>query len=253
MEDLKRYIFPAIVALLLHGFSVNFKLPNHSTMTSVERAIPIQIEINTFSPKSVISQKQEEQENIELIPKALSQPQKASEKKIITPPTITPKEQKKVIIKPDRTKKEEVIKKKNEDIDHQKAHIENWQKNIVETPPGDVVGKNVKNEPQDKLHQDKKSTVAMNKMAMPMYQQNKHPSFPMIARRRGYEGKVLLDVLVDVKGLVADLKIKHSSGHLSLDRAALHAVKSWVFIPASEGDRPFAMWVEVPIDFQLKE
>ena len=61
-----------------------------------------------------------------------------------------------------------------------------------------------------------------------------------------------MNVLVDAEGMVSEIKIKHSSGHLSLDRAALQSVKSWLFTPATEGGRRMAMWVDVPVTFQLK-
>ena len=73
-----------------------------------------------------------------------------------------------------------------------------------------------------------------------------------MAKRRGYEGEILLNVLVNSKGMVSEIKIKHSSGHLSLDTAALETVKNWLFTPATEGGRPVAMWVNVPIEFRLK-
>jgi len=85
-----------------------------------------------------------------------------------------------------------------------------------------------------------------------MYRENKHPPYPVMARRRGYEGKILLDVLVNSRGLVSDIKIKHSSGHQSLDTAAVETVKNWLFTPASEGGRPVSMWIDVPIEFELK-
>jgi len=85
-----------------------------------------------------------------------------------------------------------------------------------------------------------------------MYRQNKQPAYPLMAKRRGYEGVTLLNVLVDASGMVSEIKIKTSSGHFSLDSAALETVKNWLFTPATEDGRPVAMWVDVPIEFQLK-
>jgi protein TonB len=63
---------------------------------------------------------------------------------------------------------------------------------------------------------------------------------------------VLLNVLVDGEGRVAELHVKNSSGHSSLDRAAVRAVKGWLFTPGLAGGQSVPMWVDVPIIFQLK-
>ena len=88
--------------------------------------------------------------------------------------------------------------------------------------------------------------------AMPRYSENPPPPYPSIARRRGYEGVVMLSVKVLADGSVGELRIKETSGHLMLDRAAAKAVKKWKFKPAFREDVPVSMWVEVPIRFVIK-
>ena len=88
--------------------------------------------------------------------------------------------------------------------------------------------------------------------AFPEYQKNPAPRYPSIARRKGHEGIVLIDVLVDRDGLVKEVKIAQSSGHRILDRAALKSVKKWVFVPGKKGDQTIDMWVSVPIRFALQ-
>jgi periplasmic protein TonB len=88
--------------------------------------------------------------------------------------------------------------------------------------------------------------------AVPLYRKNPPPRYPRLARRRGYQGVVVLDVLVDREGRVRDLQIATSSGHRSLDRAALASVKGWSFEPGRRGSNPVKMWVRVPIRFQLE-
>jgi protein TonB len=96
---------------------------------------------------------------------------------------------------------------------------------------------------------DKQGTT---KQAVPLYLKNPPPDYPLVARRRGYEGRVVLDVLVDREGRVRDLSVSQSSGHGVLDRAATKAVKDWLFEPARRGDETMDMWVEVPLTFRLK-
>ena len=89
--------------------------------------------------------------------------------------------------------------------------------------------------------------------ARPLYKENPPPRYPRIARKRGYQGTVVLEVLVDRSGDVEDLKIYQSSGYKALDKAALSSVRRWIFSPGRRGDDVVDMWVRVPIAFRLTE
>jgi protein TonB len=88
--------------------------------------------------------------------------------------------------------------------------------------------------------------------ATPLYRQNPVPEYPLIARRRGYQGTVVLEVLVSRDGKVKELNLSASSGHSVLDRAALASVKGWLFDPGTRGGEKVEMWVKVPVRFQLE-
>jgi protein TonB len=88
--------------------------------------------------------------------------------------------------------------------------------------------------------------------ARPLYRLNPPPKYPAMAKKRGYIGQVVLDVLVARSGGVADLRVYTSSGYGMLDEAAIAAVKTWVFEPAMRGNKKVKMWVRVPIRFELK-
>ena len=88
--------------------------------------------------------------------------------------------------------------------------------------------------------------------ASPIYRSNPPPTYPRIARIRGYQGDIMLDVLVNKNGTVGDLKVIKSSGYPILDRAAKSSVKNWLFEPGMVGKEKFKMWVRVPIRFELK-
>jgi protein TonB len=88
-------------------------------------------------------------------------------------------------------------------------------------------------------------------MATPRYDENPPPAYPRTARKRGFEGTVVLEVFVMKNGRVGDLKLHQSSSHDQLDRSAMKAVKRWRFEPGQRGDRAVAMWVRVPIHFRL--
>jgi protein TonB len=73
-----------------------------------------------------------------------------------------------------------------------------------------------------------------------------------MARRRGYEGTVLVEVLVSREGRVEDLRLSQSSGYSVLDQAAMDSMKKWLFEPATINDEKVEMWVKVPVRFHLK-
>ncbi|MFC1826200.1 energy transducer TonB [Thermodesulfobacteriota bacterium] len=88
--------------------------------------------------------------------------------------------------------------------------------------------------------------------ARPFYRKHPAPKYPRIARIRGYQGNVVLEVLVDRNGNVADLSVLNSSGYPILDKAAEAAVKNWSFEPGLIGNEKIEMWVRIPIRFELK-
>jgi len=89
--------------------------------------------------------------------------------------------------------------------------------------------------------------------AYPRYQMNRPPLYPLLARKRGQQGTVMLQVLVNNQGRVHDLEIELSSGFSLLDRAAVTAVRKWVFEPGQRGEDKVQMWVRVPVTFRLDQ
>jgi TonB family protein len=88
-------------------------------------------------------------------------------------------------------------------------------------------------------------------LAFPDYKVNPKPRYPMLARRKGYEGTIILRVFVLESGGVGKVELEKSSGYEILDESALKAVKEWVFTPGKKDGEPVPSWVTVPIKFQL--
>jgi TonB family protein len=86
----------------------------------------------------------------------------------------------------------------------------------------------------------------------PKYGENPKPLYPQEARKKGYEGEVVLRVEVLSDGRVGQIEVKSSSGYETLDRSAITAVKQWKFIPAKKGESAISYWVNIPIKFQLQ-
>lgn len=84
------------------------------------------------------------------------------------------------------------------------------------------------------------------------YLSNPPPAYPLVARRRGIEGTVLVRAEISAGGECQRAELKKTSGHEMLDHAALEAVKKWRFVPAKRGSQAVVAWVEVPITFKLE-
>lgn len=80
---------------------------------------------------------------------------------------------------------------------------------------------------------------------------NAIPEYPAQARRRGWEGRVLLVVRVRADGVAESVRVAQSSGHDILDRAARDAVRRWRFEPARRAGISVAASLEVPVTFRL--
>lgn len=90
--------------------------------------------------------------------------------------------------------------------------------------------------------------------AHPDYGVNPKPPYPMLARRMGTQGVVVLRVHVRADGSVAAAEVAQSSGSALLDDSALKTVRQqWRFLPARLNDEPVESWVEVPIRFVLAD
>lgn len=80
---------------------------------------------------------------------------------------------------------------------------------------------------------------------------NPRPEYPLLARRRGQQGRVVLRLEVSPQGVPTAVRVQRSSGVASLDRAARETVSRWRFVPARSAGRPQAATVEVPVEFRL--
>ena len=79
------------------------------------------------------------------------------------------------------------------------------------------------------------------------------PSYPRLARQRGWEGMVTLTVEVNELGCPNSVTVKRSSGYSALDEAAVEAARRWHFRPAVKDGRVTIATVEVPIRFSLSD
>jgi TonB family protein len=92
---------------------------------------------------------------------------------------------------------------------------------------------------------------AASGVARPLGGYQVKPRYPESARRAGAQGVTVLKLRVLENGRVGDVLVDQSAGHPDLDMEAADAVKKWLFEPARMGKQPVAVWVLLPIKFEL--
>ena len=80
---------------------------------------------------------------------------------------------------------------------------------------------------------------------------NPHPTYPLIARKKGWEGRVIIQAEIDREGNVYEIKVLESSGFKVLDNASLETLKKWKFTPARIGNKFVDDTVDIPVNFLI--
>lgn len=78
------------------------------------------------------------------------------------------------------------------------------------------------------------------------------PEWPRLSIKLGEQGRVLVRILVNEQGKVAQAFVHQSSGFERLDRAALRAVERAELNPYMEGGRAVPAWAIYPVEFKLE-
>ncbi|MBS7827308.1 energy transducer TonB [Wohlfahrtiimonas chitiniclastica] len=76
--------------------------------------------------------------------------------------------------------------------------------------------------------------------------------YPLISRRRGEQGRVIVRIFVNEKGALVNKKVVQSSGFSRLDRCALDAITDLKVKPAIKGGKAVSSHFDQPIEFRLR-
>ncbi|MBY5992439.1 energy transducer TonB [Ferrimonas balearica] len=77
------------------------------------------------------------------------------------------------------------------------------------------------------------------------------PGYPTEMARRGKEGMVILDLVIDAQGFVAESRVRESTGGKAFERSAIKALEGWRYAPRFEDGEPVAAETMVRLDFSL--
>lgn len=262
---MKRLSFALILAISIHAVFFLIKID-----TSREPEIPLAsepIKIKMTYKKKVKSEKKQ--------PQKIVQNQK-SQKNNIEQSKINKETPELKELKPDldkfvqkRVKKIKTAKKTEQKIEpEQEIKPQFKQEQILKEPllaskrliepdqkrePDPTAGESTTKKDTRLPRQVKPAFAVVHTKAVPKYKTNPQPVYPRIAKRRGYQGRVLLLVVVSKSGTVKKLSVSKTSGHDILDKAACKAVKKWYFHPGTRDGKPMEMSVIIPIRFDLKQ
>lgn len=75
------------------------------------------------------------------------------------------------------------------------------------------------------------------------------PVYPSIARQARIQGDVRIDAIISTSGRVVEMKVL--SGHPLLVRAALDAVRRWLYEPTLLNEQPIPVVLEVTVRFRM--
>ena len=147
-------------------------------------------------------------------------------------------------------KSEDITEKfESNKLDNKKIK-KNDEKALVKNRETEVVNSPNKKQIDDESSENKNLSKANYKIGSI---KNPHPPYPIVARKKGLQGKLVLKVSINNDGSVKNVVVGKSSGHKILDRVSKETVEKWVFIPAKKMGKPVEAIIKVPIRFVLTE
>lgn len=85
----------------------------------------------------------------------------------------------------------------------------------------------------------------------PRFNHREMPVYPLLARRLGKEGRVLLRLTIDERGRLLNLEVLEGAGH-GFTESAVEAVKKSSFVPAKREGKAIPSRALLPIKFTLR-
>ncbi len=262
-----RYLIAGLIACLIHGIALSYTPQKNTINVSTEEGSQsLQIQLMTVSVSKpvepVIKEKNAEEPRIEtkpieqkpLEPKPIQKEPVPVEKKNET--VTTNKEPlKKVQPKKELSKTKPItqLTQQKKVIEPQKAITKVKEPTVARTEKKKVeksTTEQPKTAPPAKVSAQDNKPMLVQK---PKFSAKPTPvTYPRIARKKGLEGKVIIEVWLDEQGNQIKQLLLESSGHSVLDERALNSIREWRFSHQVEQGRAIAHRVQIPINFQLQ-
>ncbi|CAG20501.1 energy transducer TonB [Photobacterium profundum] len=255
----KRYVIAGATSILFHGILLS-AIPNKNAMAMPVGTESLRVSLNLVSaPQVASSQPIAEPVKQDVIKQAV---QKAPPKKVVEPvETKTKKlvkksdDKSKVIkkVKPTppikKTTPKKVVEKKTPKKQSTKTEtVKKTPAKIIDRPTSEVV----KTEQQATKSEISAGANSPALVSKPTFATRPSPvKYPRLAKRRGVQGQVMVEVWIDQTGRQIKQTLIASSGTNMLDKAALDAIKKWQFSSHIVDGQAIAHRVQIPVRFQL--
>ncbi|MFW8631686.1 energy transducer TonB [Vibrio natriegens] len=258
-----RYLIAGLITCFLHGIALSFTPQKNTINVSTEEGVQsVRIQLITMASAKPVAEptidKKVVKEPMPVTPPQAQKPSATEQTKPLTPkpihkPVITPKEASKP-----------VVAKKPLPKPPEKTQVDQPQKQVKpNTPKPKTIKPKVKETSTEPASVEKPQTETPAKnsaqdskpmlVKKPKFSAKPTPvTYPRIARKRGLQGKVLVEVWLDEKGNQVKQVLLESSGHQVLDQQALSTIKEWRFSQQVAQGQAIAHRVQIPINFQLQ-
>ena len=94
--------------------------------------------------------------------------------------------------------------------------------------------------------------MTLGEAGAPRFIHRELPIYPFIARKLGKEGKVVLRLTLDERGVQKNIEVIKKAG-FGFTEAAVQAIKKSILSPAQKDGKPVVSRVLIPVKFVLKE
>lgn len=257
----KRYVIAGATSIIIHSALLS-AVPNKIVMAMPIGTESTRVSLNLISAPKPASQPPAVKE---VVQEAIKQPTPVADPK----PIVKETKVKKLVKK----KKPEVEKKPQPPMPDPKPKITKpVPKKAKERPVKEIAKKIDKPEPPKKVAEAKpekpkpvsepkaesksQQAAGVNSspklVTRPTFATRPSPvKYPKIAKRRGIEGQVMIEVWIDKNGKQVRQSLVKSSGTQVLDKAALDAIKRWQFSSHTVDGQAIAHRVQIPVRFKL--
>ncbi|HIF9396756.1 energy transducer TonB [Photobacterium damselae] len=250
--DTTRYVIAGAVSVIIHGLILSaVPSQNAIAMPIGNQIAPVSLNLVTAPiapPPPAQDVAKAEVKPQKSVKKTQQIEQKTAVKKLVKKTTPTKKAAKKVANKTTKTKKAEqkpVVKNRDS------KPVKSATKPQPQSKPKNETSQ-VANTANNKKAQLSSGTQSPELVSRPTFATRPGPvSYPRLAKRRGIQGQVMVEIWIDPKGKQIKQKVISSSGTEILDQAALTAIKKWKFSSHIVDGQAIAHRVHIPVRFQL--
>ena len=85
-----------------------------------------------------------------------------------------------------------------------------------------------------------------------LFDRQPKPRYPMVSRKLGEEGTVLVKGCIEENGSIRNVEIINGSGHARLDAEAIETVRRWTFSGGNQKSKKIISCYRIPIQFVLE-